>query len=178
MSGVTRDGTAELVSRDQILSGAKGDGGKHIIPVQLATSRIGSHTRLIHKKGRTECGNYRGISFVTHVGKVIFKIVATRLSAYWKAKGLLPEEQCGFHPHRSTMDGTFAVRRLQELARKARVQLFWSFPSCSGIHTTACRSPSLTFSVAIHFAMKRSVPCFAVLHYPPRPGLQSSAGRR
>ena len=33
------------------------------------------------KKGRTDCGNYRGISLVAHAGKVLLKIVATRLGA-------------------------------------------------------------------------------------------------
>ena len=35
---MTRDGTAEPVSRDQKFSGANGDGEKNIFPVQLATS--------------------------------------------------------------------------------------------------------------------------------------------
>ena len=33
------------------------------------------------KKDRAECGNYRGISLVAHTGKILLKIVATRLSA-------------------------------------------------------------------------------------------------
>ena len=52
---------------------------------------------VLHKKGdKTECGNYRGISLVSHAGKVFLKVAARRLSAYCEAKGLLPEEQCGF----------------------------------------------------------------------------------
>ena len=47
MSRLTRDGTAEPVSRDQI-SGTHGDRGIFIFPVQLTTSRIGNLTRLIH----------------------------------------------------------------------------------------------------------------------------------
>ena len=34
-------------------------------------------------------------------------------------------------------------------------------------HITACRSPALTFSAAIYFAMKCSAPCSAVLRHPP-----------
>ena len=84
--------------------------------------------KVLHKKkDRTECGNYHGISLVSHAGKVLFKIVATRLGAYCETRNLLPEEQCGFRPHRSTKDMIFAVRRLQELGRKARVPLFLSF---------------------------------------------------
>ena len=47
MSRLTRDGTAEPVSRDQILRHARGQ-GNIIFHVQLTTSRIGNLTRLIH----------------------------------------------------------------------------------------------------------------------------------
>ena len=47
MSRLTRDWTAETVSRDQILRHARGR-GNIIFPVQLTTSRIGNLTRLIH----------------------------------------------------------------------------------------------------------------------------------
>ena len=79
---------------------------------------------VFHKKGdKTECGNYRGISFVSHAGKVLLKVVARRLSAYCEAKGLLPDEQCGFRPDRSTTGMMFVVRRLQEIERKAGASL-------------------------------------------------------
>ena len=71
--------------------------------------------------------NYRGISLVVHAGKVLFKVVAMRIGDYCEAKGLLPEEQCGFRPHRSTTDMMFVVRRLQELGRKVGVPLFLCF---------------------------------------------------
>ena len=80
---------------------------------------------ILHKKGdKTKCGNYRGISLVSHAGKVLLKVVARRPSAYCEAKGLLPEEQCGFRPNRSTTDMMFVVRRLQKIGRKAGVSLF------------------------------------------------------
>ena len=47
VSRLTRDGTAEPVSRDQIFRHARGQ-GNIIFPVQLTTSRIGNLTRLIH----------------------------------------------------------------------------------------------------------------------------------
>ena len=47
MSRLTRDGTAETVSRDHF-SGRLGDREIFIFPVQLTTSRIGNLTRLIH----------------------------------------------------------------------------------------------------------------------------------
>ena len=45
---LTRDGTAESVSRDQFLRRERGQGKIHIFPVQLTTRGIGSHTRLVH----------------------------------------------------------------------------------------------------------------------------------
>ena len=44
---LTRDGTAEPVSRDQILGHARGQ-GNIIFPIQLTTSRMDNLTRLIH----------------------------------------------------------------------------------------------------------------------------------
>ena len=64
------------------------------------------------KKDRTECGNYRGISMVAHAGKILLKIIAGRLSEYCERVGILPEEQSGFQPNRSTTDMMFVIRRL------------------------------------------------------------------
>ena len=47
MSGLTRDGTAEPASCDQILRLERGS-RKHYFPGLLTSSRIGNHTRSIH----------------------------------------------------------------------------------------------------------------------------------
>ena len=96
---------------------------------------------VLPKKGdKTECGNYRGISLVSHAGKVLLKVVARRLSAYCEAKGLLPEEQCGFRPDRSTTDMMFVVRRLQEVGRKAGVSLHMCFVDLQKAYDTVDRT--------------------------------------
>ena len=96
---------------------------------------------VLHKKGdKTECGNYRGISLVSHSGKVLLKVVARRLSAYCEAKGLLPEEQCGFRPNRSTTDMMFVVRRLQKIGRKAGVSLSKCFIDLQKAYDTVDRT--------------------------------------
>ena len=47
---------------------------------------------VIHKKNdRTECGNYRGISLVSHAGKALLKMIVRRPSTYCESTGLLPE---------------------------------------------------------------------------------------
>eukprot|EP00752_Nemacystus_decipiens_P015555 g13878.t1 len=84
--------------------------------------------KVLFKKGDPlECGNYRGISLVAHAGKVLLKIVATRLSNYCEREGILPEEQSGFRPRRSTLDMLFVIHRLHELARKKGTAVFACF---------------------------------------------------
>ena len=80
---------------------------------------------VLHKtKDRTECGNYRGISLVAHAGKILLKIIARHLSECCERVGILQEEQSAFRPNHSTTDMMFAIRRLQELARKKRIPLY------------------------------------------------------
>ena len=80
--------------------------------------------KVLHKKkGRTECSNYRSLSLLAHAGKVLLKIVAGRLGDFCEKPGILPEEQCGFRPQRSTTDMMFVVRRLQELGRTGNTSL-------------------------------------------------------
>ena len=79
--------------------------------------------KVLHKKDRTECGNYRGLSLVAHAGKVLFKIVANRLGDFCEEVWILPEKQCGFRPQRSTTDMMFVVRRLEELGRTTNTSL-------------------------------------------------------
>ena len=63
---------------------------------------------LPQKKKNTDCGNYRGISLIAHTGIIVLlKIVATRPSAYCKAKRLLPEERC------EHLDDIYDVRVVQ-----------------------------------------------------------------
>ena len=57
MSGLARDGTAEPFSRDQILRREQGRGKKTNFPVQLTTSRIRDHTRLIHTLPKVSAGH-------------------------------------------------------------------------------------------------------------------------
>ena len=84
--------------------------------------------KVLHKKkDRSDCNYYRGISLVAHSGTILLEIAASRLSNYCEAEGILPEEQCGFRPARSTADMLFVVRRLQELGRAWRIPLYMCF---------------------------------------------------
>ena len=84
--------------------------------------------KVLHKKSdRSDCNNFRGISLVSHAGKVLLKIVANRLGDFCEAQQILPEEQCGFRPVRSTIGMLFVVRRLQELGRQRKLPLYMCF---------------------------------------------------
>ena len=59
---------------------------------------------------RPDCNNYRGISLVGPSGEVLIKMVASRLSNHCETEWILPEEQCGFRPARSTVGMLLVVR--------------------------------------------------------------------
>ena len=69
----------------------------------------------------------QGHSLVAHAGKILLKIIARRLSEYCERVRILPEEQSGFRPNRSTIDIMFVIRRFQELAQKKRISLYVCF---------------------------------------------------
>ena len=83
---------------------------------------------LVHKQksDRTECGNSRGISLLSVAGKVLAKIMLTRLLEH-VVDLVLPESQCGFWHGRSTIDMIFVARRLQEKFREQHQDLYLAF---------------------------------------------------
>ena len=94
---------------------------------------------LYKKSDRSDCNNFRGISLVSHAGKVLLKIVANRLSDFCEAQQILPEEQCGFRPARSTLDMLFIVRRLQELGRQRKIPLYMCFVDLQNVYDSVDR---------------------------------------
>ena len=82
---------------------------------------------LYKKSDRSDCNNFRGISLVSPADKVLPKIAVNCLSDFCEAQKILPEEQCGFRPARSTVHMLFVVGRLQELGRQRKLQLYMCF---------------------------------------------------
>lgn len=67
----------------------------------------------IHKKGsRTECGNYRGISLLSVVGKIYARIVSDRLRVL--TDSVIMDEQGGFRASRGCVDQVFVVKQVIE----------------------------------------------------------------
>ena len=65
------------------------------------------------KKGeRSDCGNHRGIALLSIAGKILAKIVLSRIRPI--SESILPESQCGFRAGKSTGDRIFTSRQLQE----------------------------------------------------------------
>ena len=59
-----------------------------------------------------KCSNYRTISLISHLSKVLLKIINNRLKA--KAEGILAEEQAGLRSGWSTVGQMANVRILEE----------------------------------------------------------------
>ena len=115
-------------------------GGRGAAAVEICHHRGTLHT----KKDQTECGNNKGISLVARAGKILLKIIARRLSEYCERLGILPEEQSGFRPTRSTTEMMFVICRLQELARKKRISLYVCFIELTKAYDSVDRTPLWT----------------------------------
>jgi hypothetical protein len=65
----------------------------------------------IYKKGdKKDCNNYRSISFLPTMYKILSNILLSRLSPY--AKDVIGNHQCGFRRNRSTTDHIFCIRKM------------------------------------------------------------------
>jgi hypothetical protein len=67
----------------------------------------------IHKKGdKTDCSNYRGLSFLSTSYKILSNILLARLSPY--ADEIMGEHQCGFWGKRSTTEQISYIQQIME----------------------------------------------------------------
>uniref|UniRef100_A0AAQ4RS36 Reverse transcriptase domain-containing protein n=1 Tax=Gasterosteus aculeatus aculeatus TaxID=481459 RepID=A0AAQ4RS36_GASAC len=67
----------------------------------------------LFKKGdQRACANYRGITLLSHPGKVYSKVLERRVRPIVEPR--IEEEQCGFRPGRGTTDQLFTLSRIIE----------------------------------------------------------------
>jgi len=67
----------------------------------------------IYKKGnKTDCSNYRGISLLPTVYKILSNILLSRLTPF--AEEIIGDHQRGFQYNRSTTDYIFCIRQILE----------------------------------------------------------------
>ena len=77
----------------------------------------------IPKKGNAkECSNYHTIALISHVSKVMFKILKARLQQYMNCE--IPDVQAGFRKGRGTRDQTANIRWIMEKTRVPEKHLF------------------------------------------------------
>ena len=83
----------------------------------------------MHKKGdKKDKANYRPVSLLPVLSKVIESLARKQLSEYFEKNGLLPEGQHGFRPGRSTTTALLAMHDDWSMARherKVTAALFW-----------------------------------------------------
>ena len=84
-------------------------------------------TTLFKKGSPLLCDNYRTLSLINHMGKVLEKMIQIRVGHYCELVGCLPESQHGFRNDRSTVDAMFMSRLLSSSAREKMVPIYKVF---------------------------------------------------
>ena len=83
----------------------------------------------VYKKcDKTDSSNYRGISLLPTMYKIVSNILLSRLTPY--TEEIIGDHQCGFRPNRSTADHIFCIRQILEKKLKyneAVYELFIDF---------------------------------------------------
>ena len=80
----------------------------------------------IPRKGNAkECSNYRTIALISHVSKVMLKILQARLQQYVNCE--LPDVQSGFRKGRGTIDQIANICWIIEKAREFQKNIYFCF---------------------------------------------------
>ena len=96
----------------------------HVINAALAEGVMPEKAKIartiyLHKGGdKTEIGNYRPISLVSGLGKVIDKVAARQLKRYMEKNGLLYDDQFGFRKGHSTEHAVIKLHTIAEQCRR------------------------------------------------------------
>ena len=107
------------------------------------------------KKGdRMRCDNYRGISLLKALGKVLSLILLERLKKIIEPQ--LLEAQCGFREGRGTTDQIWAIRQLVEKSLEHRSELCMCFIDLSKVYDSVNREAMMAV------LRKYGVPCHMV----------------
>ena len=83
---------------------------------------LGIITSIFKKGRRNNPSNYRGVSYLSNLGKVLTGILNTRIVRWVEEKFILSESQAGFRKGRSAVDHIFVLKTIldQFLTRKKR----------------------------------------------------------
>jgi hypothetical protein len=79
---------------------------------------------VLFKKGRVvDCNNYRGLSLIAHIGKLLEKVLQFR-GTELSEKRAIPESQFGFRANCSTVDAMFVSALVSSSAREKGIPLY------------------------------------------------------
>ena len=92
----------------------------------LENSAVATGLISIPKKGNAkECSNYHTIALISHINKVMLKILQARLQQYVNHE--LPDIQAGFRKGRGTRDQIANIRWIVEKARGFQKNIYFCF---------------------------------------------------
>lgn len=91
------------------------------------------------KGSKSVCDNYRGITLLESVGKVLARLLLNRLTDNI-CPLIIPETQCGFRSGRGTNDMIFSVRQLQEKCIEQHMPLYQVFVDLTKAFDTVNRN--------------------------------------
>ena len=81
---------------------------------------------LLKKCSVKDTSNYRGISLISHVGKLFTSVLCTRLMNWCKENSILTDAQFGFIPGYGTQDAIFALYSvITKTLRKGNTVVMW-----------------------------------------------------
>ena len=82
----------------------------------------------LHKKGDINMTtNYRGITFLSNLGKLFASVLDSRIERWYKENGILSDAQFGFRRARSAVDSIFVLHQLIEQFICSKRRLFCVF---------------------------------------------------
>ena len=128
--------------------------------------------------GQDICGNFRGISLLSIISKVLARIHLSRLNTHIVPNGV-SESQCGFRANRGTADMVFSLRQLQEKRIEQNLDLYHCFIDLSKAFDTVnrevlwvvlgkcgCPPKFVTMVKSLHVTMKARVNFWGTLSEP------------
>ena len=94
--------------------------------VATGLEKVSFHSNPIPKQGNAkECSKYQTTAVISHVSKVMLKILQARLQQYVNCE--VPDVQAGFRKGRGTKDQIANIQWIIEKAREFQKNIYFSF---------------------------------------------------
>ena len=98
--------------------------------------QIGVVVPLFKKGDRRLCSNYRGITLLSHPGKVYLGALERRIRRIVESR--IQEVQCGFRPGRGTVYQLYTLGRILEGAWEFATCVLWTWRKRSTVYLGEC----------------------------------------